>query len=77
MKLSKKTIRRIRKTLIFARGLFLALFGLSVFLMAAACSNEETCVPALIFFGIMVACFAISRFCDWMLNGGYNSPWSY
>lgn len=67
--MTKRTKIRIRKTVIYARGFFLALFAILVLL----CAFSASMLTAIAFFVGAVLCFGISYFCDALL-GGYKSP---
>lgn len=70
--MTKRTKRRIFKSVLFARGLFLTLFVIFM-LLCAVSANGESVLTAVIFFTASIACFGISYFCDYVV-GGYKSP---
>ena len=70
--MTKRTKHRIRKAVIFARGLFLALFVIFMLLTIMAAGGELV-LTAIGMFSIAAICFGISYFCDYLL-GGYKSP---
>ena len=75
MKISKKTRRRIIKAFMFARGLFLGLFALFIFLAIGA-AGAENIMLMLWMTGAALLCFVISIFCDQLL-GSYKSPFCH
>lgn len=71
--MTKRTKARIRKSVIFARKVFLALFAVFMLLTIMAANNTSV-IPALTCFAVAITCFGISYFCDYLLGGGYQSP---
>lgn len=70
--MTKRTKNRIRKTVSFARSMFLALFVVFLLLCAASADSINLVFP-ITFFAIAIVCFGISYFCDYLL-GYHNSP---
>lgn len=71
--MTKQTKRRIRKTVQFARTMFLVLFAVFI-LLCAATADYESLTPMFICFAVAIICFGISYFCDYLLGGGNQSP---
>ena len=63
MKLSRKTKRRIRKGITFARNLFFILFGIFVMLTICSASGEHFEFTTKCF-GLAVVCFGVSYILD-------------
>ena len=74
--MTKKTKRRIRKTVKLARGVFFTLSVISFFACYAMADGES--MTLFVVHGIMaIISFGISFFCDRLLSGGENSPFYY
>lgn len=73
--MTRRTKRRIRKAVMFARGLFLGLFAVFILLFIMTANGPNLWIPIGIFAAAIV-CFGISIFCDCLL-GGYKSPFYY
>lgn len=73
--MTKRTKTRIRKVLMFARGLCLVL-SVPLLLIAAMAVGNGYFGAAFIVAASAVLCFVLSLFCDYLL-GGYKSPFYY
>ena len=71
--MTKQTKKRIRDVLIIVRKLLL-LLSFAFILLTAATADFKNLAPMLICFAIAMICFGISYFCDYLLGGGYQSP---
>ena len=67
MKNTKHTKRRIRKTLMIARTIFLVA-SLTLIFFAAICDGSNLMMP-LKFLATAIACFGTSYFIDYILDG--------
>ena len=73
--MTKKTKRRIRKAVMFARG-FLLIAAIILLCVAGMLVGNGSFMAAVIVAISAVICAAMSLFCDYLL-GGYKSPFYY
>ena len=67
--MTRKTKIRIRKTVEFARTLFLIICGICVFLTIASVDGPSIWFP-IVCFAVGSICFGIAYFFDYLLCGG-------